>query len=137
MVQSLLLHIHSARVHRFSLKVSFTAGLGVATLALFILLVVTGLFLMIYYNPSTRHAFETTKDIHYVVPAGRALRNIHRWAAHLMVVAVFLHMARVFYTGSYRAPREFNWLIGLILLVPNGLLSVRFGKASKETAGGE
>lgn len=117
MVQSLFLHVHSTKVHRFSLKASFTAGLGVATLALFVLLAVTGVFLMIYYNPSTRHAFETTKDIHYVVPAGRSVRNIHRWAAHLMVVAVFLHMARVFYTASYRAPREFNWLIGLMLLV--------------------
>jgi quinol-cytochrome oxidoreductase complex cytochrome b subunit len=117
MVQSLFLHIHSTRVHRYSLKPSFTAGLGIATLAFFALLTVTGLFLMIYYNPSTRQAFQTTKDIHYVVAAGRSVRNVHRWAAHLMVVAVFLHMARVFYTGSYRAPREFNWLVGLGLLV--------------------
>lgn len=116
-VQSLFLHVHSARVHRFSLKATFTAGLGIATLALFVLLSVTGLFLMIYYNPSTQHAFETTKDIHYVVAAGRAVRNIHRWAAHMMVIAAFLHMARVFYTGAYRRPREFNWLIGLALLV--------------------
>jgi quinol-cytochrome oxidoreductase complex cytochrome b subunit len=72
---------------------------------------------MVYYNPSTRQAFQTTKDVHYVVAAGRSVRNIHRWAGHLMVIAVFLHMARVFYTGSYRAPREFNWLIGLGLLV--------------------
>ena len=117
MVQSMFLHIHSARTHRFSLKPKFTAGLGVATLAMFLLLLVTGVFLMIYYNPSTRHAFETTKDIHYVVAGGRSVRNIHRRAAHLMVVAVFLHMARVFYAGAYRAPREFNWLIGLALLV--------------------
>jgi quinol-cytochrome oxidoreductase complex cytochrome b subunit len=116
-VQNLFLHIHSVRIHRFSLKATFTAGLGIATLALFLILIVTGVFLMIYYNPSTRHAFETTKDIHYVVAAGRSVRNIHRWAAHLMVVAAFLHMARVFYTGAYRRPREFNWLVGLGLLV--------------------
>jgi quinol-cytochrome oxidoreductase complex cytochrome b subunit len=116
-VQSLFLHIHSARIHRFSLRPGFTAGLGVATLAFFVLLIVTGVFLMIYYNPSTHQAFQTTKDIHYVVAAGRSVRNVHRWAAHLMVIAVFLHMARVFYTGAYRRPREFNWLIGLALLV--------------------
>ena len=117
MVQSVFLHVHAVRTHRFSLRPTFTVGLGIATLTFFVLLSVTGLFLMIYYNPSTRYAFETTKDIHYVVAAGRSVRNIHRWAAHLMVVAVFLHMARVFYTGAYRAPREFNWLIGLALLV--------------------
>ena len=57
------------------------------------------------------------KDIHFVVPTGRFIRNIHRWAAHLMVVAVLLHMARVFYTASYKAPREFNWVVGMVLFV--------------------
>ena len=116
-LQSLFLHVHSVRVRRYSLKPTFTFGLGIATLGFFVLLLVTGLFLMVYYNPSTRHAYETTKDIHYVVAAGRSTRNLHRWAAHLMVVAVFLHMARAFYTAAYRPPREFNWLVGLALLV--------------------
>ena len=56
------------------------------------------------------------KDIHFVVPTGRFIRNIHRWSANVMVVAVFLHMARVFYTAAYRKPREFNWIIGMLLL---------------------
>jgi quinol-cytochrome oxidoreductase complex cytochrome b subunit len=57
------------------------------------------------------------KDIHFIVPTGRFVRNIHRWAANLMVVTVILHMARAFYTAAYRHPREFNWLVGMALLV--------------------
>jgi len=51
------------------------------------------------------------------------VRNMHRWAAHLMVLSVFLHMSRVFYHGAYKAPREFNWVIGVILLTLTLLLS--------------
>jgi len=72
---------------------------------------------MVYYKPSTDLAYQSMKDIHYVVPTGRFIRNIHRWAAELMVITVILHMARVFYTGSYKKPREFNWVIGLGLFV--------------------
>jgi len=92
-------------------------GLGLICAASFLLLTVTGLLLMFYYKPSTVLAYQSIKDIHYVVPTGRFMRNIHRWGAHLMVIAVLLHMARVFYTSSYRKPREMNWLFGLVLLV--------------------
>ncbi|HAN16549.1 MAG TPA: cytochrome B6, partial [Chloroflexi bacterium] len=54
---------------------------------------------------------------------GMLMRNIHRWGAHMMVITVFLHMCRVFYTGSYKPPREFNWVVGVILLVLTLLLS--------------
>jgi hypothetical protein len=73
--------------------------------------------LMFYYKPYPDVAYLSIKDIHFVVPTGRFIRNIHRWAGNVMVVAVLLHMARAFYTASYRAPREFNWLIGMGLLV--------------------
>ena len=115
--QNLFLHIHSTRIHRWSLRWSYTMGLGLICAASFLLLTVTGLLLMFYYKPSTVLAYQSIKDIHYVVPTGRFMRNIHRWGAHLMVVAVLLHMARVFYTSSYRKPREMNWLFGLVLLV--------------------
>ena len=111
------LHMQSVRVHRNSLRFAYTFGLGLILTASFVLLCVTGVLLMVYYKPSTELAYQSVKDIHFVVPAGRFVRNIHRWAAHIMVIAVFLHMARVFYTGSYKRPREFNWLVGLILLV--------------------
>lgn len=111
------LHIHSTRIHERSLRFWSTCGLGIASLCAFIVLVVTGVLLMIYYNPSTELAYQSIKNIHFVVPTGRFIRNIHRWAAHLMVIFVLLHMVRVFYTNSYKNNREFNWLVGLALLV--------------------
>ncbi|MEW5875141.1 MAG: cytochrome b N-terminal domain-containing protein [Candidatus Zixiibacteriota bacterium] len=114
---NMFLHIHSTRVHPHALRLTYTWGLGVASAALFLILTVTGVLLMIYYKPSTDLAYQSIKDIHYVVPTGRFIRNIHRWAAQLMVITVILHMARVFFTGSYKKPREFNWVIGLGLFV--------------------
>jgi quinol-cytochrome oxidoreductase complex cytochrome b subunit len=63
------------------------------------------------------------KDLEFTVSFGLLLRNMHRWGAHGMVIAVFLHMCRVFYTGSYKPPREFNWVIGVILLLVTLFLS--------------
>jgi cytochrome b-561 len=114
---NLFLHIHSVRVHVRSLAPSFTLGLGIISTASFLILCATGVLLMVYYKPSTALAYDSMKDLHFVVFTGRFIRNIHRWSAHVMVAAVFLHMARVFYTGSYKKPREFNWLVGLGLLV--------------------
>lgn len=114
---NVFLHLHSVRVHRWSLRWLATAGLGIATLAAFLITLITGVLLMFYYKPYTDVAYASIKDIHFVVPTGRFMRNIHRWAANVMVVTAILHMARVFYTGAYRRPREFNWLIGLALLV--------------------
>ena len=111
------LHIHSTRVHLFSLRFWTTCGLGVASLASFLVATVTGILLMIYFSPSTDLAYQSVKDIHYTVPTGLFIRNLHRWSAHLMVIAVILHAVRVFLTASYRRPREFNWLIGMGLLV--------------------
>jgi quinol-cytochrome oxidoreductase complex cytochrome b subunit len=110
------LHIHPTRVHKHVLKPTTTLGLGVITAALFVVLTVSGVLLMLYYKPSVADAYDSILDIHHVVPTGRIMRNVHRWAAHAMVVTVILHMARVFYTSAYKSPREFNWLIGLGLL---------------------
>ncbi|MBI2438639.1 MAG: cytochrome b N-terminal domain-containing protein [Lentisphaerae bacterium] len=119
--QNLFLHVHSVRIHRWSLKKSFTWGLGVASFWLFVLLTVTGVMLMLFYKPTTAEAYNSIKEITYAVAGGRLLRNLHRWAAHLMIVTVMLHMARVFFTCSYQKPREFNWLVGI------GLLGLTFG----------
>lgn len=122
-VQNFFLHIHSARVHQHSLKWSTTMGLGIITTVLFLILVVTGILLMLYYKPSVATAYDSIKDIQYVVPTGRVMRNVHRWAAHGMVALVILHMARVFYTSAYKQPREFNWVMGIMLLVITFALS--------------
>ena len=122
-VQNFFLHIHSARVHRWSLRPSFTMGLGLLSLFSFGVLAVTGVLLMFYYKPTTALAYESMKEIHYMVPAGRLIRNLHRWAAHLMVAAVMLHMVRVFFTASYKEGRQFNWVIGILLWVLTMALS--------------
>ncbi|HWP66153.1 MAG TPA: cytochrome b N-terminal domain-containing protein [Candidatus Limnocylindria bacterium] len=114
---NVFLHLHSVRVHRWTLRWSTTWGLGIMALSAFLVTLATGVLLMFYYKPYPDAAYWSIKDIHFVVPTGKLIRNIHRWAAQIMVVAVLLHMARVFYTASYRAPREFNWVIGMGLLV--------------------
>jgi quinol-cytochrome oxidoreductase complex cytochrome b subunit len=78
---------------------------------------------MFYYHPSKVVAFRDILYLEHDVPFGKLLRNMHRWAAHLMVITVWLHMFRVFLTGSYKKPREFNWVVGVILLVLTLLLS--------------
>jgi len=114
---NVFLHLHFVRTHRWSLRWSTTMGLGIAATAAFLIALVTGVLLMFYYKPYPDVAYDSIKDIHFVVPTGRFIRNIHRWSANVMVVAVILHMARTFYTASYRKPREFNWLVGLALFV--------------------
>ena len=114
---NVFLHLHAVRTHRWSLRWSTTWGLGITAMAAFLITLVTGVLLMFYYKPYPEVAYLSIKDIHFVVPTGRFMRNIHRWAANVMVVAVLLHMARAFYTAAYRPPREFNWLVGMALLV--------------------
>jgi quinol-cytochrome oxidoreductase complex cytochrome b subunit len=92
-------------------------GLGLISFFLFVILAVTGILLMFYYVPSTTQAYDRMLDLRSSVAFGVILRNMHRWAAHAMVAVVFLHMCRVFFTGSYKAPREFNWNIGVTLFL--------------------
>ena len=117
------LHIHPTKVRKRSLRFTYTWGLGGLSFGLFILLVFTGALLMLYYRPSAAQAYSDMKDLQFVISSGQFLRNVHRWAAHAMVALVFLHMLRVFYTGSYQPPKEFNWVIGVVLLVFTVLLS--------------
>jgi quinol-cytochrome oxidoreductase complex cytochrome b subunit len=111
------LHIHPVKVNRHTLKPSYTMGLGLITFFLFGILVVTGILLMFYYVPSTTQAYDRMLDLRGTVAFGIFLRNMHRWSAHGMVAAAFLHMCRVFFTGSYKKPREFNWNIGVVLFL--------------------
>ena len=78
---------------------------------------------MFFYVPSATLAYTNILDIQSQVTFGLLTRNIHRWAAHLMVFFVFLHMMRVFYHGAYKPPREFNWVVGVVLLFLTIMLS--------------
>lgn len=117
MTSNLFFHLHPVKVSRKSLRWTYSFGLGIIAGILFGVLVFTGVLLMFYYVPSVERAYRTMKEIQFSVPLGQFTRNMHRWAAHAMVLAVILHMARVFYTGAYKSPREFNWVIGVVLLV--------------------
>jgi hypothetical protein len=103
-MNSVLYHLHPVKVKRHAVKVSYTLCLGGLSFFLFILLTVI-------------------QTLQTSVTFGLLVRNMHRWGAHLMVLSVFLHMARVFYHGAYKPPREFNWVIGVVLLTLTLLLS--------------
>jgi quinol-cytochrome oxidoreductase complex cytochrome b subunit len=120
---NLFLHIHSVKVSRHSLRLTYTFGLGLIATVLFIVLTFTGIWLMFYYFPSEAEAYNRMLDLRSSVSFGFVLRNVHKWAAEAMVVVVVLHMSRVFLTGAYKPPREFNWVIGILLLLLTFVLS--------------
>jgi quinol-cytochrome oxidoreductase complex cytochrome b subunit len=117
MTSNIFFHLHPVKVSRRSIRWNYSFGLGVIAIILLGVLTVSGVILMFYYVPSVERAYESMKAIQISVPLGEFSRNMHRWSAHAMVLVVILHMARVFYTGAYKPPREFNWGIGVILLV--------------------
>ena len=111
---SFFLHLHPVRVRRDGLRFTYTFGLGGISLFLFVSMCITGALLMFEYVPSVDRAYSDVARIQTEVPFGALIRSLHRWAAELMVVTMVLHFCRVFYTGAYKAPREFNWIVGLV-----------------------
>lgn len=122
-LSNVFLHLHPAKVNRDAVRYQYTWGMGGITFYLFIVLTFTGVLLMFYYHPTKVDAFRDILYLEHDVPFGKLLRNMHRWAAHLMVITTWLHMFRVVLTGSYKRPREFNWCVGVVLLVLTLLLS--------------
>jgi quinol-cytochrome oxidoreductase complex cytochrome b subunit len=121
--QNVFLHLSSVKIRKRSLSFRVTWFLGTLSLGTFLILVLTGIPLMLYYHPSVPQAYADMKDLRFAVSAGVFLRNLHRWSAHAMVLLVFAHMFKVFYRGAYRPPREFNWVIGVVLLMLTLFLS--------------
>jgi cytochrome b6 len=116
-------HMFMERVREPQLGFRATWYLGALTLGTFTIQLTTGLLLMLYYHPSIPQAYADMKDLQFVVSSGVFLRNLHRWSAHAMVFLVFTHMARKFYKGAFRPPRELNWVVGVCLLMLTLLLS--------------
>ena len=116
------LHVHPVSIPKHALRFGYTWGVGLLSLYLFVVELVTGVLLMFYYRPTPELAYNDILALRDVYSLG-IMREIHRWAAHAMVITVWLHMYRVFLTGSYKPPREFNWVIGVILLLLTLLLS--------------
>ena len=116
------LHLHPVSIKQQGIALSYTWCMGGITFFLFLVETITGVLLMFYYRPTLEWAFYDIQALRDVQTLG-IMREIHRWAAHAMVITVWLHMYRVFLTGSYKPPREFNWVIGVLLLVLTLLLS--------------
>ena len=114
---NVFLHLHPTRIHRTHVKITHTYCLGGLSFFLFLGLTITGVLLMFYYVPSVERAYEDIMRLETDVRFGILMRNLHRWMAHGMVIMVLMHMMRVFYTGAYKPPREFNWVVGVVLLV--------------------
>jgi len=111
------LHIYPVKVPARVLRLRYSFRLGFIAAVLFGILLVTGVYLMFVYTPSPTAAYGDMQHLKTSVGFGQLIRNVHRWSAHLMVLTVALHMVRVFYAGAYKSPREFNWVIGVVLLL--------------------
>ncbi|MBI5352305.1 MAG: cytochrome bc complex cytochrome b subunit [Chloroflexi bacterium] len=116
-MDSLILHIHPAKVEVSTLKWTYTWGLGGLAGLLMMILGVTGIILINNYTPSAPQAYLDILELNSNVWFGELIRNLHHWSANLLIVVSVLHLIRVFVTGAYRPPRELNWLIGVAMLL--------------------
>src|SRR5512132_3400387 len=114
---NLFLHVYPVKVPTRVLRIRYSFRLGFITAVLFVILVLTGVYLMFFYTPAVGTAYGDMQRLRTGVGFGQLVRNVHRWSAHLMVLAVLLHLARVFFAGAYKRPRQFNWVLGVGLLV--------------------
>lgn len=122
-VKSFILHIRPKFYQEGSTWFTHTFRLGLLSTLLFIIETITGLILMVYYTPAPNQAYYDMLDILGNVNYGKFMRDLHRLGAELMVIFVALHMARVYFTGTYKHPREFTWLTGVVLLLLTLFLS--------------
>lgn len=121
--EAFLLHIKPTYYHESVTRFTHTFRLGLLSTYLFFFETITGMFLMIWYAPSPDRAYTDMIYLLSNVPFGQFMRDLHRLGAELMVAIVTLHMVRTYLTGSYKAPRQFTWFTGVILLVVTLFLS--------------
>ncbi len=116
-MNNIILHLHPTRVPASALRLTYTWGLGGLSALLTVILISTGILLMFRYDASVERAYASIQFLETQVMFGSLLRSVHHWAANLLLVTVFLHMLRVFFTGSYKKGRATNWLVGIALLL--------------------
>ncbi len=114
---SLILHFRPRTVQQRTLQFTLTWGLGGMAVVLVFMLFATGLMLKFVYQPVPDRAFESIIHLQNNVPFGQLIRNIHHWGANILLLIVFLHFLRVFFTGAFHPPRQFNWIIGLAMFL--------------------
>ncbi|MBC2711772.1 MAG: cytochrome b N-terminal domain-containing protein [Desulfosarcina sp.] len=112
---NLILHFRPPAVKEKTLTFTLSWGLGGMAATLVLLQMATGILLKFIYVPTPVDAYASVQTIITQVPFGRLVRNLHHWCANLLVVILMLHMLRVFFTGAFHSPRQFNWIIGLVL----------------------
>lgn len=116
-VDSLVLHIHPTKVPVSTLRWTYTWGLGGLSAVLMMVLGMTGVILLNNYTPAAPQAYLDILELRSNVWFGELVRNLHHWSANLLIVIAMLHLVRVFLTGSYRPPRELNWILGMFMFV--------------------
>jgi quinol-cytochrome oxidoreductase complex cytochrome b subunit len=114
---TLILHFRPRIVPERTLRFTLTWGLGGMAVVLVFMLMGTGLLLKFAYEPFPGRAYDSIAQLQNDVLFGQLIRNIHHWSANLLLVVVFLHFLRVFFTGAFHPPRQFNWIFGLALFV--------------------
>jgi len=114
---SLLLHFRPRTVQQRTLRFTLTWGLGGMAVVLILLLFGTGILMKFVYQPFPDKAYESILHLQQNVTFGQFIRNIHHWSGNILLIVVFLHFMRVFFTGAFHPPRQFNWIIGLCLFL--------------------
>jgi quinol-cytochrome oxidoreductase complex cytochrome b subunit len=113
---TLVLHLRPVKVPASTLRFTHTFGLGGMAAVLVLLLVGTGLLMMFAYEPTPAGAYQSIVAMQEEIRFGRLVRGVHYWCANLLIAVAALHMVRVFLTGAFHPPRQFNWIIGQMLL---------------------
>ena len=111
------LHVYPVKVPGRVLRFRYSYRLGYILTVLFAITYLSGIYLMFFYTPSVASAYGDMQQLRTGIGFGQLVRNVHRWSAHLMVLVVVLHLARVFFAGAYKRPRQFNWVLGVGLLL--------------------
>jgi menaquinol-cytochrome c reductase cytochrome b subunit len=116
MITDFLKHLFPRVVLEKNLRLSYTFCLGGLAFTAFLLMAVSGMLLLVYYQPTPERAFSSILFLESSVWGGKYLRSLHRLTSHSLLVLVFLHTLRVILTGAYHRPRQLNWIIGMLLL---------------------
>jgi len=117
------LHMRPSYFHQGITGLYPTFRLGWLSMYFVFFETITGIFLMVFYTPSPDAAYQNMLSILSMVPMGQLMRDLHRLGAEAMVIIVFFHMLRTFFTGSYKKPRQFTWASGVILMICTAFLS--------------
>ena len=123
-VNNFVLHFRPVRLPLKTLTYTHTFGLGGSSLILVLLLVTTGVLLMFAYQPAPGDAYDSIVALQQDVLFGKFVRSVHHWSANFLILVVLLHLLRTYFTGAYFQPRQFNWVLGLVLL--GGVLASNF-----------